>query len=106
MLSRFASRGRPTFSAMNRLSLQRQFANAKKKSKWIVSPWIIGGVAVIVPIGYGIYTYTSNRWFRDYMDEKILCYTPYIRQCLTKWFPVDEQSPYRVFVRFAESLEG
>lgn len=106
MLARFASRGRPTFSAMNRLSLQRQFANAKKKSKSSKPLWIIGGVAILAPIGYGIHLYSADKRSRDYMNEKILCYTPYIRRCLTKWFPMDEQSPYRVFVRFGKSLEG
>ena len=106
MLARFASRGRPTFSAMNRLSLQRQFANAKKKSKSSKPLWIIGGDAILAPIGYGIHLYSDVKRSRDYMNEKILCCTPYIRRCLTKWFPMDEQSPYRVFVRFGESLEG
>lgn len=68
--------------------------------------WVVGGVAILAPIGYGVYLYSADKRSRDFMNENILCYTPYIRRCLTKWLPMDEQSPYRVFVRFGESLEG
>ena len=98
MLSRFASRCRPTFSRINRVSIQRQFANTKKKSKWGVRSLVIAGVGSVACIGAWTYEYAVSKTFQDQMDEKYLCHLPMIQKFLTKWVVSDEQSPYRIFV--------
>ena len=98
MFSSLFRRSLAPLKRVNAQSIRRFASDAAKEEKKKSNMKLIAVLAISGPVCFCVFSYATDRRFRQSMNEKYLVYTPWLLRLFDKWFPMNTYSPYTLYV--------